>query len=144
MKELNYEVKFKMLKVRVCEDGDHKLDGVEKVVEYCKELFDPCIEEFYAFILDSKNRLLEFYKSKGTINENVVYPRELFRRALQMNGVNIILAHNHPSGEIQPSRADLQMTKRLSDGARLLGLVVLDHIIFTPDKYTSFVRERLI
>ena len=102
-------------------------------------------EHFYAVHLDTRNRVtLVELVSIGTVNASLVHPRELFRRAVQECSVSIIIAHDHPSGETQPSDEDIVMTGRLREAGRVLEISILDHIIFSPESYTSFREEGII
>ena len=102
-------------------------------------------EHFYALHLDARNRIsLVELVSIGTVNASLVHPRELFRRAVQEGAVSIIVAHNHPSGETTPSDEDITSTRNLCEAGRVLGISVLDHIIFSSGSYTSFAAECII
>jgi len=74
----------------------------------------------------------------GTVSSSLVHPRETFRRAVMAGSTSIIIAHNHPSGEVDPSDEDTKVTKLMFDAGNLLGITMLDHIIFTKDSYFSF------
>lgn len=80
----------------------------------------------------------------GTIDGAAVYPREVLRRSLELNASALILAHNHPSGEPNPSTADKNITKRLADALGLVDIRLIDHIIVAGDKHTSFAEEGLL
>ena len=103
------------------------------------------IEEFNILLLNRANRVLGFYNvRKGGQTGTVVDAKVVFAAALKMKANYIILSHNHPSGNTQPSLADIQLTKKLVEGAKLLDLKILDHIIVTPYDYYSFADERKI
>ena len=96
-------------------------------------------EHFLALHLDSKNRILCLDKvSSGSLNASIVHPREVFKTALLSSAAAILFVHNHPSGNPEPSREDLELTTRLQDGAKILGIRVLDHIIIGENRYYSF------
>ncbi len=80
----------------------------------------------------------------GTVNASIVHPRETFRRAIITNSVQLIVAHNHPSGNPEPSEADLQITRRLKDAGEIIGIGLLDHIVFTSSSYYPFKEHSLI
>lgn len=87
-------------------------------------------ESFHALYLDARNRLIEVKELfLGTVNSANTHPRDIFREAVRANAVSLIIGHNHPSGDLTPSRDDLAFTKRVREGATLLGLNLLDHII---------------
>ena len=79
----------------------------------------------------------------GTVNEAIIHPREVFRYAILKNVSSIIIAHNHPSGECQPSKEDIAVTERLVESGKLLGIAVLDHVI-VGDRYLSMKGEGYI
>ena len=96
-------------------------------------------EHFVAITLDGASRVIDTHIiSIGTLNQSLVHPREVFYPAIKDKAASIILAHNHPSGQLHPSRADKQVTTRLKDAGKLIGIDVVDHIILTPDGYYSF------
>jgi len=80
----------------------------------------------------------------GTLNANLVHPREIFAEALKQNAASVILVHNHPSGDPEPSEDDLEITKRIQEAGKIMGIDVLDHIIITKNKLFSFKESKLI
>jgi DNA repair protein RadC len=96
-------------------------------------------EEFWILHLNTKNRLIGYeVVSTGSLTASVVHPREVFKAAILNNSNGIICAHNHPSGDTTPSREDISITKRLKEGAEILGIRLLDHIIVAPNgRFTS-------
>jgi DNA repair protein RadC len=99
-------------------------------------------EFFIGLYLNSRNQVIAHHIiSIGTINSALVNPREVFKLAIIKNACSIIVAHNHPSGEAWPSKADLDMTRRLTDAGRILGIAVIDHIIVTPDGKTYSINR---
>ena len=103
-------------------------------------------EEFNILLLDRSNRVMGIYQvSKGGISGTVVDPKIIFSCALKCRSSSIILAHNHPSGNLNPSQADIAITKKIKSGGELLELSVLDHLIITKSEgYYSFADEMLI
>ena len=77
----------------------------------------------------------------GTLSSSLVHPRETFRRAVIAGSASIIIAHNHPSGEVDPSDEDMKVTRAMLDAGNILGITMLDHIIFTKDTYFSFKKN---
>lgn len=109
---------------------------------YMEELRHLEQEVLLCMMLDTKNHLLgEKRMFLGTVNASLVSPRELFLEALRFQAVNIILVHNHPSGDPTPSREDVQITKRVRQGGELLGIHLLDHIIIGERTYVSFKEK---
>ena len=103
-------------------------------------------EEFHSFYLNTKNEIIGMEMiSKGTLNASLVHPREVFKGALLANANALILAHNHPSGDVEPSSADKQVTERLVEAGRLLDVRILDHVIIgSKGGYFSFTESGLI
>jgi len=105
-------------------------------------LRDQMVECFIALLLDTKNRVLkELVISQGTLNASLIHPRELFNRAIAYRSAAVIVAHNHPSGDPTPSQEDIAVTRRLKDAGEILGIGLLDHVIFGDGRYIS-LRER--
>jgi len=99
-------------------------------------------EHFRILLLDTKNKVLGLEEiSIGSLNTSLVHPREVFRPAIRKACASVILLHNHPSGDPEPSREDLEVTRRLCEGGRLLGIEVLDHLVIGDGRFVSF-RER--
>ena len=94
--------------------------------------------------LDSRNKLIVDDVSVGTLNASLVYPREVFKNAIQANAAQVIVGHNHPSGDAEPSEEDLLLTKKLVESGKILGIEVADHIIVAKDKFLSFKEQGLV
>ena len=102
-------------------------------------------EKFMAVYLDSHNRILSWnVLFTGTINESRVYPREIFREAIVSGAVNVILVHNHPSGDPVPSMQDIALTDKLVQAGKLMGVRVIDHLIVTRTGWLSMAGESLL
>ena len=117
----------------------------KEVWEELKDIRDNKKEHFVIFYLDSRNQEIKReIISVGSLNANLVHPREVFEPAVRNLAAQIILAHNHPSGDPQPSEDDLEMTKRLVEAGKILGIEVIDHIIITKTGFVSFKEKGLI
>ena len=102
-------------------------------------------EHFYVISLDIRNNYIGIDEiSVGTLTASLVHPRETFESAIKRHAAQIIIAHNHPSGETDPSEDDLKITKRLVEAGKIMGIEVLDHIIITNKGYLSFKEKYLI
>ena len=102
-------------------------------------------EHFIALYLNARNQMIHKETiSIGTLNANVVHPREVFEPALKHSAANLMVAHNHPSGDPKPSSADLEITKRLAEAGKIMGIEVVDHIIVTKNSHFSFREEKLL
>jgi DNA repair protein RadC len=127
--------------------SDSYVNTPAMVAKLANEVFDlenRAEEVFAMFCLDTKNRITgAFIVSQGTINNSVVHPREVYKRALLQNSAKIILCHNHPSGVPEPSKEDIDVTEHLVEAGNILGIKVLDHVIVGYRGITSF-KERLL
>ena len=102
-------------------------------------------EVFILITLNTKNIVTGYFEvHRGTINTSLVHPREVFKRALLNNANSIMVAHNHPSGDPNPSKEDIQITERLKEAGNLLGINLLDHIIVGEDKYISLKEKGVL
>ncbi len=114
------------------------------------ELFNPIMKEeskevFLVAWLSTSNRVQGFeIVSTGTLCAAVVDPRAVFRGAIVTNAANLIVAHNHPSGNLEPSNEDITLTKKLVEVGKLIEINIFDHLIFGENGFTSFVEKRLI
>ena len=131
-----------------------KQKAVEKKQVSCTtELLDFCRtkmggkkdEEFCVIYLDAQNQIIDFETvQKGIVNQAVVYPRQVLESALKKKASAIILAHNHPSGHVRPSDADIRLTKTIQETAKVLDILVHDHIIIGENRFFSFREEGLM
>ena len=102
-------------------------------------------ENFRIAILDTKNQILGIENiSVGTLNASIVHPRDVFKAAIKRNANSLILIHNHPSGDVTPSKEDISITHRLIECGDLMGIRILDHIIIGDGRYYSFKEKNLI
>ena len=103
------------------------------------------IEKFYVIYLSSSNEVIEFEEnSVGTLDRSSVYPREIYKKIINLNAKSIILAHNHPSDNITPSKCDIELTNEIAKGLKNFGALLIEHIIITKNSYFSFLEEGLI
>ena len=110
-----------------------------------EELRDCKEEHFLVLTLDIKNKIINKYLiSIGLVDASLVHPREIFRKAISDNASNIILAHNHPSGDPLPSNEDINATKRIVEAGKIIGIGVLDHIIIGDGDFCSLKNKNLI
>ena len=127
----------------------HHIPARERIkIQSSKDVFDTCnlfwpgfdhVEYFYVLFLNRNNQLLGVHQlSKGGFTGTVIDVRVIFQVALKASACNIIAAHNHPSGSLTPSDADLQVTRKIKDAGKLLDIDLLDHLIVTSESYHSF------
>ena len=103
------------------------------------------IEKFYVLYLSSSNEVIEFEEnSVGTLDRSSVYPREIYKKIINLNAKSVILAHNHPSDNITPSKCDIELTNEIAKGLKNFGALLIEHIIVTKNSYFSFLEEGLI
>ena len=103
------------------------------------------VERVRVLYLNTQNMLiLDHLVSEGTLDESPIYTREVIKKALEIGAASMILVHNHPSGNPQPSRADIQITNKIAEAGRLMGIVVHDHIIIGSEGHTSLKAKGLI
>ena len=101
-------------------------------------------EHFYVMHLDSRRRItLVELVAIGTLSDAKIHPRETYRRAVIAGSYSIIIAHNHPSGDVTPSEADILITNALREAGELLQILLVDHIIFTPTHFYSFQDNKM-
>lgn len=99
-------------------------------------------EQFKILLLNQSNKVLGMYEvSSGGIAGTSVDLRMIFAAALKTNAVSLIMIHNHPSGQVKPSEADMQITRKVKEAGRIMDITLLDHLIITPETYYSFVDE---
>lgn len=102
-------------------------------------------ERFLVFLLDSKMKVIGFFEiSKGSLNYSPVHPRDVFSPAIHMCAAGIIVAHNHPSSDTTPSQDDIEVTNRLTEAGKLLGIPLIDHVIVGDRCWTSLKSEGYI
>lgn len=108
-------------------------------------LRDDSKERFIVVCLNSSNKIIKHETiSIGNLNSSVVHPREIFKVAIDCSSASIILIHNHPSGNPEPSNEDISITKKIVESGKILDIPVFDHLIIAGETYTSFVEKRLI
>lgn len=124
----------------------HVLSSFKDVIDYCRAAMGYADrEEFRVLFLDKKNALIaDEVMSIGTVDHTPVYPREIVRRALELGSTALVLAHNHPSGDPTPSKADIRMTEEIVTISGLMGIVVHDHLIIGRHGHASFKGLKLL
>lgn len=146
-----------ILELKIVEAAAHRMARskimARQVVSSWDALLDYChtvmahrdTEQFRILYLDTKNTLIaDEEQARGTIDHVPVYPREVVKRALELNAASFILVHNHPSGDPTPSQADIGMTAQIASAAKALGITVHDHLIIGKSRELSFRAEGLL
>lgn len=136
------------LSKRALEVNDTNLPMIETAkdaVAQLTDIRDLKKEHFVVLYLNAKNQLVHKETiSMGTLNANLVHPREVFEPALKCSAAQVVAAHNHPSGDPKPSEDDIEITKRLTEAGKLMGIDVMDHIIVSKNSYFSFKEEKTL
>ncbi|MBP6819445.1 MAG: DNA repair protein RadC [Ferrovibrio sp.] len=144
MLKLTREAGLRLLKGEVMRK--HVISSWQALLDYCHAAMqhDP-VEQFRVIFLDRKNTVIgDEEQQRGTVDHTPVYPREVVRRALELQASAVILVHNHPSGDPTPSKADIEMTKQVREAARAVGITLHDHVIVGRHGHTSFRGKGLI
>jgi DNA repair protein RadC len=124
------------------DDGRHPISSPQDACRAAAGIRAAAKEHFLTLYLDARNVVIhEEIISIGSLNANIVHPREVFKPAIESGAASIILVHNHPSGDVSPSQEDLSLTARLAEAGRLLGIEVLDHVIISHSRFLSFRTE---
>lgn len=114
-------------------------DGANYIMDELRHLKQ---EHFVCLYLDTKNTVIHRQTIFiGSLNASIVHPREVFREAVRRSAASIICAHNHPSGNPSPSQEDIQVTKRLCEAGKLVGIEILDHLVIGDRKYVSLKEK---
>ena len=126
--------------------SNQKVTSPQEIAEiFIPMLRDDTKERFIVVCLNSSNKIIKHETiSIGNLNSSVVHPREIFKVAIDCSSASIILIHNHPSGNPEPSNEDIRITKKVVESGKILDIPVFDHLIIAGDTFTSFVEKRLI
>jgi DNA repair protein RadC len=120
------------------DSGFVSIRNAKDVYEYLQDMRNLPKEHLRGLFLNSHNKIIrDEVISIGTVNSNMIHPREVFRVAIECNAAAIVLAHNHPSGEITPSAEDVSITNQIVEAGKILGITVLDHVIITKNSFVS-------
>lgn len=125
--------------------SDRKITSPQDVAEmFIPILRDENKEKFFVVCLNSANKIIKHELiSVGNLNSSIVHPREIFKVAIDNSSASIILIHNHPSGNPEPSNEDIRITKKMVETGKIMDIPVFDHLIIAGETYTSFVEKRL-
>ncbi len=125
--------------------GVRLVSGREVFHHFRMRLRDLKQEQFLVVLLDAKRCFLgDVMVSQGTLSTSPVHPREVFNMAVREHAASVLIVHNHPSGDPAPSRDDIQITKRLAEAGKVMGIPVLDHIIIAGESYVSFLEQDMM
>jgi DNA repair protein RadC len=114
--------------------------NAKQAYQYFKDMGDNQKEQLRGLYLNSRYQVIrDEVISVGSLTSNIVHPREVFRPAIEYGAIAVILAHNHPSGRLEPTMADLEITEQLVSAGKLLGIDLLDHLIITSSRHVSIM-----
>jgi DNA repair protein RadC len=138
--------KLRLIRTPVVGESTFKVESPDQIYNKYRAYFNGLDREHFEILhLDTKNKITsKEIISIGSLNQSIVHPREVFKSAILNNSASIILLHNHPSGDPKPSRQDIDVTKRLEDAGNILGITVIDHVIFGESGYISFKEECIL
>ena len=129
-------IAFFELGKRLQSERNPEIFSAEDVWKLCVDIRNSKKEHFVAFYVDTQSRLIEKQIiSIGTLDSSLVHPREVFEPAISLHAASVIIAHNHPSGNLEPSMEDVEITKRLIHAGKILGIPILEHVIMTGSGY---------
>ena len=133
------------LKVTKCREGDFPyqnevLSSPDAVYRFSQSIIEEDREVFLTLFLNSRNKLVAINVQPGTLDQTAVYPREVAKQALLSGGNSVILVHSHPSGSLQPSQADRELTRLLKEALMLIHVSVKDHVIVSEEGFYSFAE----
>lgn len=133
IKQVVRESEFEITKIKSPEDA---------AAAIMKEIGDEDREIFFVVCLNTKNDVVAIHRaSVGNLNSAIIHPREVFKAAILNNAASIIVSHQHPSFDPTPSREDVEVTKRLVEAGKILGIEVLDHLVIGGTKYVSLKEK---
>jgi DNA repair protein RadC len=123
-----------------------QISSTKELIDYCLSSMGGLKDEHFAVIyLNARNRIIQVETiQEGIVNQAVVYPRKVLEKALKHKASAIILVHNHPSGHVRPSDADIRLTRVLQDAARVMDIVLHDHLIVGENRFFSFREEGIL
>jgi len=123
-----------------------KINSSKDAFELMQSMISDCYyEEFWIIMLNKANKVIKYLSiSEGGLTATVADPKKIFKLALENNATSLILCHNHPSGNLKPSDADIKLTKQVKEAGLFLEILVVDHIIIGDDSYYSFADEGIL
>jgi DNA repair protein RadC len=144
--EMRYAYRIETKRVR---EPDFPYSGEQltctaELVNFVHRLQDSDVEKMIVIYLDAQNKLCGLFPTMGTVNQAVVYPREILKHTLLSGACALILVHNHPSGATRPSDADIRLTKTIQEVTKIIDVQVHDHLIVGDDRFFSFREEGLM
>ncbi|MEK6932885.1 MAG: DNA repair protein RadC [Nanoarchaeota archaeon] len=126
-------------------------NGHTEIIRNAKDVYNIFSDKFREYkqeslnviLLDTKNKIINTKEiSIGTLNSSLMHPREIFKEAIRESAYSIIIVHNHPSGDPEPSKEDIEMTKKIIEAGKLLNILVLDHVIIGKDKFWNWLEAQ--
>ncbi len=147
IKALRIKAMFEIFKIT----DKVKREGFKPTIECAKDVYNYFVddmkdkkkEHLYILMMDTKNRIIrEELISVGTLDSSLAHPREVFKEAIKESAFAIMLVHNHPSGDPEPSEEDIKITKQIIEAGKVLNIIVLDHVILGKDRYWNWLDSQ--
>ena len=138
MTKYAYSLKTERVREKDFPYNGEQITNTDALVSFVRKLQDSDIEKFITIYLDAQNKVICIQVINGTVNQAIVYPREVFKHALLSGACAVVLVHNHPSGEIKPSDSDISLTRKIQEIARMFEILVHDHLIIAHERFFSF------
>jgi len=138
-----YSIKTSRVQEKDFPYAGEPITGTHDLVRFCRSLQEADIEKMITLYLNTQNVVIGIQINSGTVNQAVVYPREIVRHALLVGASALILVHNHPSGYVKPSDADIRLTRTVMEASKLFDIAVHDHLILGEGRTFSMREEGL-
>ena len=143
--EFTYRQKQVRYTFKVADSGEAQVSTPRMVFDMVKDNFNPIQETMLLLLCDVKNHIIDKIEvAKGGSNSLVITPREIFVHAIKQGARAIFIAHHHPSGDVQPSEEDIIFTRKVKKASDILGIDLLDHLVYSSNDYYSFKQHDLI
>lgn len=139
-----YSLKTLRVKEKDFPYSGEQLTCTAELVKFVQRMKESDVEKMIVILLDAQNQLCGIYPTAGTVNQAVVYPREVLKHSLLSGACALILVHNHPSGATRPSEADIRLTKTIQEATKLIDVQIHDHLIVGENRFFSFREEGLM
>jgi len=142
MKTINYNVEYKVYPLTVAENDAIQVCSPDSMFNALKDDYNAIQEEIYLLLFDVRNRITKkIMLVKGAYNSVMVTPKDIFTQVLLDGKTKFAIAHNHPSGEVTPNNEDLLFTRRIIETSKIMGLEILDHIVYSDGDFHSMRQK---
>jgi len=139
-----YSLKTERIREKDFPYNGESITSTTELLSFVKKLQDSDVEKMVCIYLNAQNKLTGIHVILGSVNQAVIYPREVFKHAILHNASALIMVHNHPSGCTKPSDADIRLTRSITETGKTLDITMHDHLIIADDKFFSFREEGMM